>query len=68
MIYIVYHHLGPVVDKIYLINYFIRFRIHTAIKFWNKSLISDKIRKIKKNRKLVILNIFWITILVVEKE
>lgn len=50
---IVYNHPCPLFNKEYLINYFIRFRIHAAIKFLNRNLISEKI---KKNRKLSILN------------
>lgn len=39
-------------NKIYLLNLFIRFRIFSSIKFLNKHLISEKV---KKNRKLTIL-------------
>jgi len=53
MINVVFSHPCPLFSKDYLINYFIRFRIHAAIKFLNRNLISEKI---KKNRKLCILN------------
>ncbi|XP_060869573.1 uncharacterized protein LOC132944310 [Metopolophium dirhodum] len=50
---VVFRHPCPLFNKEYLINYFIRFRIHAAIKFLNRNLISEKQ---KKNRKLCILN------------
>jgi len=51
---VVFSHPCPLFNKDYLINYFIKFRIHyAAIKFLNRNLISEKI---KKNRKLCILN------------
>ncbi|CAI6371316.1 unnamed protein product [Macrosiphum euphorbiae] len=45
MINVVFSHSCPLFSKDYLINYFIRFRIHAAIKFLNRNLISEKIKK-----------------------
>jgi len=50
---VIFQHPCPLFSNEYLINYFIRFRIHAAIKFLNRNLISEKQ---KKNRKLCILN------------
>lgn len=41
-------------NKVYLLNLFIRFRIFSSIKFLNKRLISEKV---KKNQKLTILKL-----------
>lgn len=49
---VIYNHPCPLFDKEYLIKFFVRFRIYAAIKFLNRTLVSEKI---KKNRKLVIL-------------
>lgn len=54
---VVFRYPYSLFNKEYLINYFIRFRIHVAIKFLNRNLISEKQKKKKKrNRKLFILN------------